>query len=1074
MLKITDYNTTHGIPLDLDEPSGVKAEELTRIEKSDVEVQPSGIELAEPDIEAMPDYTKPQESKTLDDALIIEDEHLIGLHEVLIVEREKLRGRLPKNEIPRNLSSTFKLLEEANLKALCLSGGGIRSATFGLGVIQALAKHGLLDKFDYLSTVSGGGYVGSWLSAWIYREQEQNNTEQAGGSEADPDNFYGSEIPDQLNSFGVKKVQEKINCEFGDDETDNPSVEPDELRHLRDYSNYMSPRTGLLSADTWTLIGTYFRNLVLNWTVALPLLAAFLLIPRIVYSLMFNASDGLVGYAYWVFLGGLMIGSVGLAYVVWRLPSKRLEQPQAGDSGKSVLVWSVIPLCLFSIATVTVFAWHIQSSTVAEAFRDSSFPIEGTVVQYLIYSAALFILGYMFFLAVVLVRWMFGSQIRTFPKLDLWGTLAALVASINGGLLIWLIQKNLPTYNAVEAFGSDFALLTPLIYQCIALPIFVLTYLFAATIFIGLSSRLMNDADREWMARLGAWLLIISVIWLLLNVIVLFGPYLIDWMIGAEYGNLPAQITATVTVVSGLAAGFIALFGGFSGSTPAKESQTSSFRRSLMNQLPRIASGVFLVFILASIAYLTGLILRDALPILLKYISVGTYETPSFLPVSIGVLRGAPILAILILLVLFAALGTVMSLFVNVNKFSLHGGYRDRLIRAYLGASSKERRPDPFTGFDDADNIQLHRLSEQKPIHIVNATINLVGGKKLAWQQRKAGPFAMTPFHCGSWITGYRPTNRYSRNLKLGRCEENKCNHVNTRLVDGKRGRRCSRELCELPGKSIRLGTAMAISGAAANPNMGYYSSGIVTFLMALFNFRLGWWLGNPGRVKRRFDENGKLVRIEKSKDFFGTEFWTKTSPSIAALPLLNETLGRTDGDKRYVNVSDGGHFENLGLYEVMLRRCKLVVLSDAGADSDFKFGDLSNAIRKCKVDLGVDIEFKNKIEIYGRGEGAEIKSKGKRFAIADVTFPEKGKDGPEKGILIYLRPAYYENEPIEISTYAKQNLTFPHQTTGDQFYDELQFEAYRCLGFLTMETALRELDLEIVAKLKGTESEMR
>ena len=139
------------------------------------------------------------------------------------------------------------------LSALCISGGGIRSATFGLGAIQGLADHGLLSQFDYLSTVSGGGYIGGWLSAWVKR------------------------------AGGVEKVVPRLRV-------DAPPVDPDEpnpIQHLRDYNNYLSPETGGFSADTWTLAATITRNIVLNWLVLIPLLLAFLMAPRILVAVAY-------------------------------------------------------------------------------------------------------------------------------------------------------------------------------------------------------------------------------------------------------------------------------------------------------------------------------------------------------------------------------------------------------------------------------------------------------------------------------------------------------------------------------------------------------------------------------------------------------------------------------------------------------------------------------------------------------------------------------------------------------------------------------------------------------------------
>jgi len=132
------------------------------------------------------------------------------------------------------------MLHGARLSALCLSGGGIRSATFNLGVLQGLARTGVLKETDYLSTVSGGGYIGSWLSSWISREK---------GSSA-------------------ARV-EKVVGMLAEEGHDTASREPYQVRFLRDYSNYLTPRVGIFSIDTWAIIGTYLRNLLLNWLVLL-------------------------------------------------------------------------------------------------------------------------------------------------------------------------------------------------------------------------------------------------------------------------------------------------------------------------------------------------------------------------------------------------------------------------------------------------------------------------------------------------------------------------------------------------------------------------------------------------------------------------------------------------------------------------------------------------------------------------------------------------------------------------------------------------------------------------------------
>src|SRR6476660_3546129 len=185
----------------------------------------------------------------------------LPLHEVLEAEFKALHGELPPNyptsgEGEVRLKALWAAVHGLNEKraALCISGGGIRSATFGLGVLQGLARCGLLNKFHYLSTVSGGGYIGSWLSAWIHRAKD-----------------------------GLASVADQL---ARPSETARPNPEPVEIQNLRSYSNYLSPRLGLFSADSWTLVGTYLRNLLLNWSVIIPRLAAFLTLPWLFSSIV--------------------------------------------------------------------------------------------------------------------------------------------------------------------------------------------------------------------------------------------------------------------------------------------------------------------------------------------------------------------------------------------------------------------------------------------------------------------------------------------------------------------------------------------------------------------------------------------------------------------------------------------------------------------------------------------------------------------------------------------------------------------------------------------------------------------
>src|SRR5207244_10721786 len=146
--------------------------------------------------------------------------------------------------------------------AICFSGGGIRSATFGLGVLQEFARRskvaggdavlGMLSKIDYLSTVSGGGYLGAWFSAW---------SKHSKGTAA---------VVKELAATPTAKLD----------------PEPSPVSHLRKYAAYLSPKWGLLSADTWTLVSTVLRNILINWLVLIPALAAILAVPECVRTIV--------------------------------------------------------------------------------------------------------------------------------------------------------------------------------------------------------------------------------------------------------------------------------------------------------------------------------------------------------------------------------------------------------------------------------------------------------------------------------------------------------------------------------------------------------------------------------------------------------------------------------------------------------------------------------------------------------------------------------------------------------------------------------------------------------------------
>ena len=275
-----------------------------------------------------------------------------------------------------------------------------------------------------------------------------------------------------------------------------------------------------------------------------------------------------------------------------------------------------------------------------------------------------------------------------------------------------------------------------------------------------------------------------------------------------------------------------------------------------------------------------------------------------------------------------------------------------------------------------------------------------MAASRLSWQQRKAESFTVTPLHSGNSALGYRPSAEY--------------------------------------GGGITLGSAVALSGAAASPNMGYHSSPVVGFIMTLFNARLGAWLGNPGPP--------------------GAQSWKLPGPLSAIRSLIKEALGQTSDKSEFVYLSDGGHFENLALYEMVRRRCRQVLVLDGGCDPDFTYDDLGNALRKIRIDFGIPITFHDQ-------DARPLRDRKRRCAVATIEY-SKADPASEDGVLIYVKPMRLGSEPPDVASYAAAHPEFPHQSTADQWFDESQTESYRLLGLLTIDEICRGWDGDSLGSL--------
>ena len=828
-------------------------------------------------------------------------------------------------------ASFRKRAVEIGQSALCLSGGGIRSAAFSLGVVQALARISLLAQFDYLSTVSGGGFIGAWLSALI--------REKHGAAAAETELRENEAAP--------------------------------AIQALREYTNYLMPTGGLLSDDTWSDFVLYLRNLLINWLAFAPMFLLMVLVAIFYRTVLWR-----VGESKPVRIALLAIGVILVVIATLRacidLPSHRPLQPSPGEqrfvSPTTVNHWIVWPLLIWAFLVPGTLSGWLE--------HDNSGALSAELWLPAIYAGAMMI-GYWGAAFRGRAAWLYSANFGGW-----------LIATLFSAGFIWVglrLAGTVPAEDQAEALA-------------VAGPLWlILANVLQSTIHVAVRREaLLGDLDREWLARLSAVKLKVVVIWALFAFCCLSLQRVAFHAAGAAG---PFWAVPIVTFVSGPTAAWL----GKQVFTQAQTALASPDRLArLTGRALPLLSLVFAIGLFTVLGYLVG----EWLGAIQLRISKCDRNVPILVQLA----------AMLVLLLLMWRLVKR----INVNRFSMHGVYRNRLTRAFLGAVRPNRKPDPFTRFDPADNPRMVELAQgpgpRALFHVINVALNLTATTRTAWAERKAAAFTITPLACGS------PALRmpHARATDPAGC------YVPTRVYAGQEHE--TGEVHESAGMS--LASAMTISGAAVSPNWGYHSSPITAFLMTLFNVRLGAWLPNPAVVT----ESAELQLA-----------W----PHTAFLPMLDDLLGRTTDSTKAIYLSDGGHFDNLGLYEMLRRRCRLILVVDAGQDFACDFQDLGNAIRKAAIDQQIHVSFSERIRICSRGKPGR---NALAFAVATITYPEGSPDGK----LLYLKPSYLDDLPVDVRAYGAAHPQFPHESTLAQWFTESQFESYRRLGEHQMEMLCR------------------
>ncbi len=819
---------------------------------------------------------------------------------------------------------------------IACSGGGIRSATVCLGAFQALARNDLLRRIDYISTISGGGYFGSFLGS-MYRPQ--NPDEQA----------YPESIPDVVT-----------------EDLANDQSTP--VKWLRKNGRYIAPNG---PADYFNIAAIYIRNwLGVQYVVGITFITLFL----------------------------LLIAVRSLASWQWGAVFSLSHRSTA--IGPLNLEWS--PYLLLPTGAFVLFSIPLAWSFWLTQYSSNE---EGLVLKQKTSDAR-----------------SIGDLLRN--NWVLWATLFVIVAST----AVWLIgrsqQAGEPSwgYNVMAAI----AILGVLTLICWSLTERAIAKRHSAPTsdeaFLQLKQSLIRNLLSDWLATS------------LKVVAALAAIALIDSLAQSSYAFLvsPEHSGGPTLAASSLLTVMLATVHKLAPLLQRKKGTQSSWS-------------------LWSIASAAGLVMLVLI--------VLTWDVAAYALAFHGRAidwRGS---TLLITLLICLVIGIVLTLLTAqtmsfLNLSSLQAFYSARLRRAYLGASNPTRTESIAPGNHSPSTLlagPIRELSIRRdvagddrawadyephryggPLHLIGVTVNHTIGKgsDIDLRDRKGYTMTIGPSGMSADVGSHALFELDRKTLVPLPCP------AGVVPVFGKAGEAANAEACT-------LSRWMAISGAAFSTGLGANTRTGISVLLGTANVRLGyWWYGGAG-----CDQPASSLRSAfRTQSYLGSEF-----------------LGRFAGNAyKHWYLSDGGHSENTGAYELIRRRLPVIVLLDNGADREYAFDDFGNLVRRVRIDFGAEISplsktryarwhIDKKIAVPSglcslrRSHIGEMGVSLAEHAIAlfIVTYEET----QEQSLLILAKPTLTGDEPKDVMNYAVTHPAFPQEPTSDQFFDEAQWESYRRLG---------------------------
>lgn len=859
------------------------------------------------------------------------------------------------------LKSPTRPSVENDLYGIALSGGGMRSATFSLGVLQALSRYDLLEPADYLSTVSGGGYVGISFAGLCADDLPYQGLSRLGSRyDQFPFSYPRGRLDDPM--FGAS------------DESSVPvhGNETPALWHVRKYANLLGGGIGLFNLATWQAFGRYLVSTVALWLL--------FLIPIV---------------------GSVVITGVAIAYAGWNWVPR---------------IWSAADqpwlLPVLAIAPLLLIAWMALARTLAGRARlarssDEPFPERTSRTRRARIVLALLASTLLTASIALLASGIFRVLTeQTYPDL---GPAADATDA-------WWIRRPLAVAVPAMVFGAFVTLgfstvglkrhqiVAALVFLLFPTPLLLSPYLngesaawlmpvfFLGIIAAGLcAAQAIRTAGPVWAPRLLRTLASIAAV--LLIALIIGGCV---WLYVAGRPMLGLDEEATRTWLRRL---FVAV------------SSVSSIAVAI--GLPRMSTREGGSFISRLVFGLGGYVVLFSLGILAAW---GFWTL--FARTDNDWVAPALVAFFAITLVFPLWLGTDRATL--LNALSLSGLYEDRLQQTWMiGARPSHRVEDASHHMTDTV-ARWHSVwarpertvtqlrgsgTPTVPYPIICATLNIPGSRGDKLPERKADSFVIAPLFSGSAMSRWSPSS----------------------ALEGFR--------------SMTLARAASISGAAVSPNMGEKTSRTLSVLTTIFNVRIGRWMPNPRRSRQR----GHVLRCLNA---------------LPAVLYVRELLGIASREDEFVYLSDGGHFENLGVYELFRRRCRYIVAVSADIESiegTDAMGNLGTALRMARVDFGVEVHLPSLKPLLRNQETGRVLS---YFAVGEIRYPSAVPDGApaETGTFVLIKTGLVEESmTADLMQYLAGNPAFPYDSTLDQQYDQPQFESYRHLGYLAGRTMCRK-----------------